>query len=153
MSGYTWNANEFAELLIRKSYPERTDSESALLRDYLLEHLGEFDRIEFSVRVGTPITPDPTHLEGVQRQALLNSLKRIDMVGYSGQQATLVEAKTVVSHAVMGQLLMDRQLWMQQFPDAPEPRLVAIGRRGTAQDAGVLNAHGIDVYLYEAAAT
>ena len=149
MSGYTWNADEFARLLIERSYPEKTDHESALLRDYLREHLTEFDRVDFSVRVGASVTPDPSHLEGVQRQAILNSMKRIDMVGYFGQSVTLVEAKTLISYQVMGQLLFNRRLWMQQFPNGQEPRLVAIGRRGTEQDVAVLTDHGIDVYLYE----
>jgi hypothetical protein len=84
-TGYAFDANRFAELLIAKSYPEKTDHESALLRDYLKVHLGEFDRVEFSVRIAPAVTPDPAHLEGVQRQALLNSMNRIDMVGYRGQ--------------------------------------------------------------------
>lgn len=147
--GYSFDVSQFAELLIRKSYPERTDHESALLRDYLLHHLAEYDAVEFSVRIGEGLTPNPLHLPGVQANAVSSSKKRIDMVGWQGGRATLVELKTVISHAVMGQLLMDRVVWMNDKPDAPEPRLVAVGRRGTAQDIEVLRAHGIDVYLYE----
>ena len=153
MPGYLFTESEFAELLIRRSYPERTDLESALIRDYLLEHLSEFDRVEFSVRIGEGLTPDPSHLPAVQRNAVESSKKRIDLVGWFGHLVTLVEAKTVISHAVMGQLLMDRTVWMQQHPDDVEPRLVAIGRRGTPQDIDVLRAHGIDVYLYETPVT
>lgn len=148
---YTFDQSRFAELLIARSYPERTDIESALIRDYLREHLGEFDRVEFSRRIGEGLAPDPAHLAGVQRNAVASSRKRIDVVGWLGALATLVEAKTVVSHAVMGQLLMDRELWIAEFPDGPEPRLVAIGRRGSSQDISVLVSHGISVYLYAAA--
>lgn len=152
MAGYTFNSDEFAQLLIAKSYPEKTDQESALLRDYLREHLHDFDRVEFSVRIGAAVTPDPSHLDGVQRQAILNSMKRIDMVGYFGQSATLVEAKTVLSHQVLGQLLSDRLLWIAEHPDADEPALIAIGRRSTPQDLAILQSHGITAILYDAPA-
>lgn len=149
-TGYPFDAARFAELLIAKSYPEKTTSESAIIRDYLLAHLAEFDRVEFSVKIAPSVVPDPTHLDGVQRQALLNSMNRIDMVGYRGQQPVIVEVKTTVGHAVMGQLLMDRQLWIQEHPDGLDPELVAVGRRGSDRDVDVLTAHGITVYLYEA---
>jgi hypothetical protein len=151
MNGYAFDAAEFARLLIAKSYPEKTDHESALLRDYLLAHLAEFERVELSVKIAPAVTPDPAHLEGVQRQALLNSMNRIDMVGYRGQQPVIVEVKTQIGHAVLGQLLMDRQLWIAEHPDGLEPELVAVGRRGSDRDIAVLNDHGITVYLYEAA--
>lgn len=149
MPGYTFNADEFAQLLIARSYPEKTDHESALIRDYLKRHVLEFDRVEFSVRIGAPVLTDAELTDGVRRQAIANSSKRVDMIGYHGEAVTLVEAKTVLSHAVMGQLLMDRDLWMADHPDGPEPQMVAIGRRGTDQDLAVLASKGITIYVYE----
>jgi hypothetical protein len=64
----------------------------------------------------------------------------------------LIEAKTRVTHAVLGQLLTDRQLWLEDHPDAKDPRLVAIGRTSDPDTLRVLSAHGIDVYLYEGGA-
>jgi hypothetical protein len=152
VAGYHWDSTEFASMLLQKFFAERTEHETRLLIEYLLEHHNEYDSIDVSVRVGAGVQPDPSFLPGVQRQAIENSRKRIDMVGYSGRQATIVELKTTVSHAVMGQLLMDRALWIAEHPEDPEPRLVAVGRRGTEQDIGVLNAHGIDVFIYDEAA-
>jgi hypothetical protein len=59
--GYTWDEHEFALLLLRKQYPERTQGESYVIRAYLLEHIHDFDRLTFSKRVGKGLTPDPTH--------------------------------------------------------------------------------------------
>jgi hypothetical protein len=50
----------------------------------------------------------------------------------------------------MGQLLMDRALWIAEHPDGQEPQLVAVGRRGSDRDVAVLVEHGISVYLYDA---
>lgn len=146
--GYSFTRDDFPLLLLRTYYPERTDKESAVIRDYLVEHLSEFDAIDFSVRVGQGQTPDPTHLPGVQRNTIESSKKRIDIVARSGDQYFLIEAKMRVSHAVLGQLLTDRQLWLEDHPDALEPRLVAIGRTSDDDTIRVLTAHGITIYLY-----
>jgi hypothetical protein len=77
---YAFDRNDFALLLIRKAYPERTDGESAVIRAFLLEHLNEFDSIVFGKRVGQGEPPDPTHLPAIQRQTTLNTQKRIDIL-------------------------------------------------------------------------
>jgi len=151
VQGYDFDGAAFAELLVRKHYPERTDKESALIRDYLLAHLHEFDRVSFSVRVGQGATLSPDLLPAVARATTFSTQKRIDLVGYVRAQAFLIEAKFRIGSAVMGQLLTDRQLWLEEFPDEPEPRLVAIGRESDDDALRVLSSHGIDVYLYESA--
>lgn len=149
LQGYDYASSDFATLLIARWFPEKTDQETALLKDYLLAHLPEFDKLSFSVRIGAGLTPDPSHLPGVQANTERSSRRRIDMVGWFGNQATIVEAKKAVGHAVLGQLLSDRILWLEEFPDAPEPRLVAIGRTSDEDSLRILGSHGIDVYLYE----
>lgn len=148
IEGYDFGAERFEELLLRRFYPEKTDHESRLLLEYLHEHLRDFDRVSFSVRIGDGVTPDPSLLPGVQRQAVRNSKRRIDFVGWSGPRATLVEMKTRLGHEVLGQLVTDRMLWMNEYPDHEPPRLVAVGRTGSAEEIALLNAAGIDAYLY-----
>ena len=148
--GYDYGPASFAELLIARWYPEKTDHETALLKDYLLAHLQEFDRIRFSARVGLGTPVDPTHLPGIQKMTAFSTRNKIDMIGWNGRQVTLIEAKKRVGHAVMGQLLTDRQLWVEEHPDEPEPTLVAIGRESDDDALRVLTNHGITVYLYAA---
>ena len=148
MNGYDFVTNDFPTLLLRKFYPERTDRESGLIRDFLLAHLAEYDRVSFSVRVGEGIAPNPAHLPAVQRGGVWSSRRRIDVVCYRGGAVTLVEAKETLRHDVLGQLLSDRQLWLEDHADAEEPALVAIGRFADDDTIRVLRAHGIDVLLY-----
>jgi hypothetical protein len=151
VEGYDFGSERFEELLLRRFYPEKTDHESRLLLEYLHEHVRDFDRVSFSVRIGEGQKADPSMLPGVQRQAERNSKRRIDFVGWNGRRATLVELKTRLGHEVMGQLLSDALLWRAEYPDDEPPRLVAVGRTGTAEEIAVLNAHGIDAILYEEA--
>ena len=151
--GYDFGRERFAELLLRRFFPEKTDHESALLLAYLVAHGDDFDGWRFSVRIGEGLTPDPEHLPGVQANTARASRRRIDFVGMHNDQATLVEMKTRVGHQVMGQLLSDRQLWVDEFPNGPEPLLVAVGRSSTDEDLRILTGHGITVYLYDTPVT
>jgi hypothetical protein len=150
-NGYTFDVAEFARLLIMKSYPEKTDEESAVLRDYLLEHLRDFDRVRLSVRVGEGTPPDPAHLEGVQRQTAFVTKKRIDMLAWKGSQLFLHEVKQRVSPSALGQIQTYAHLWREEHPDAPDPILVVVGRYSDPDTLRVLTANGVTVYLYETA--
>lgn len=151
MEGYDFHRDTFPELLLRRFYPEKTDRESGVLRDFLVRHLHDYDRVSFSVRIGEGIAPDPTHLPGVQRSTAFSSRRRIDMVLWQAQRVTLCEAKDRLRHDVLGQLLSDRQLWLEERPDDFEPTLIAIGRSSDPETERILSAHGIEIYIYDAA--
>lgn len=137
------------ELLIRTHYPERTDEESAIIRDFLIHHLAEYDRYEFSRRVGVGIVPDPKWPANVQRQAVQNSRKRIDMLGWQGRALTIFEVKKRIGPGVLGQLETYADLYLEEDPTPAAVRLAAIGRYSDEDTLRVLRQRGIDVYLYE----
>lgn len=145
---YAFDATDFSLLLIRKAYPERTDSESIVIRAFLLAHLREFDRIVFGKRVGVGEPPDPTHLPAIQRQTTLNTQKRIDILAFRGAQPIIVEVKQRVTPAALGQILTYRHHYVEENPDAPEPELWIVGRTVDADTLAALSAHNITVYLY-----
>ena len=151
-NGYWFTALDLPALQVQSYYPERTTNESHVIRDYLNAHGAEFDQIGFSVRVGQSLQPDPTHLIGVQKSTIYSSRKRIDVVGVKGDYVTLVEAKARVEPSALGQILTYRLLWLQDNPGARDPKLVIIGRYTDQDTQKSLNAHGVDVYIYEAAA-
>jgi len=148
LDGYAYTVLDFAKLLIMKHYPERTDGESAVIRAYLLEHLTEYDRVQFSVRIGTPVAPDPTHLETVQANTVFSSKLRIDILGWQGQLPTIVEVKQRVTPPSLGQILTYRKRFIEEFPDAPEPRLVVVGREAVEDAVAALQHYGVTVLLY-----
>lgn len=150
-NGYDFAATDLASLILRRFYPERTDRESGVLRDFLLAHGAEFDRFTFSLRVGQGQTPDPTHLEGVQDNAVFSSRKRIDLLAWRGRQPVIVEVKERVTPASLGQILTYRKLWLDENPDALEPELIVIGRYSDDDTIRTLQANGVTVLLYEPA--
>lgn len=152
-AAFTFQRERFGELLARRRLPERTNGHSAVMLDYLAAHIWEYDTVEFSVRVGDGIDPNPDDLPGVQATAVHSSRKRIDMVLWAGQRATIVEAKVRIGPDTLGQLRTYAHLWEREHPDAVPPRVIAIGRTSDRDTQRVLSAEGVDVYLYEANAT
>lgn len=145
---YEFGSTDFALLLIRSHYPERTDGESVVIRAFLLEHLREFDRITFGKRLGKGEPPDPTHLPAIQQQTLLNTQLRLDILAYRGATPILIEVKQRVTPAALGQLLTYRHHFLEGTPDAPEPELVIVGRTSDDDTLAAITAHGVTVYLY-----
>lgn len=153
MDAYDFYRDSFPELLIRRQFPEKTVRESGLLQQFLARYLQNYDRVSLSVRIGEGIAPDPAHLPGVQHSTTFSSKRRIDMVLWQNDQVTICEAKDRLRHDVLGQLLSGRQLWLEEHPTAPEPKLIAIGRTSDPEIERILTAHGIDVFVYENADT
>jgi hypothetical protein len=149
-NGYQFGSSDLALLLIRRAYPELTDRESPIIRAFLENHGAEYDRYEFSVRVGQGATPDPSHLPGVQAATVRNTRKRIDIILWRGGNPTIVEAKERITPAVLGQLLTYKHLLMEDRPDMREPVLATIGRYCDDDTRRVLTAAGVDVYEYPA---
>lgn len=149
-TGYDYTRGTLLELFTRMQFPERTQRESALIRDFLRIHIAEYDPYQFSVKVGQGLTPDPSHLPGVQRQTALSTKKRIDIVAWQGQQPTIFEVKFRANPQALGQLTTYRHLWMEDNPGALEPRLAIIARYTDPDTARVFAANGVTVYLYDA---
>jgi hypothetical protein len=146
--GYDFVKDDLATLILRRFYPERTDKESTVIRDFLEAHGREFDRFSFSVRVGVGATPDPSTLPAVQRNTVFSSKKRIDILCWRGMQPVIVEVKVNITPASLGQILTYRHLWMEENPHELEPELIIVGRVVDADTVKVLQANGITVYVY-----
>lgn len=148
LDGYTYGAADFATLLIRSFYPERTEGESAVIRAFLLAHHREFDRITFGKRVGRGAEIDPSTLPSVQRATAYNSKLRIDILAWRASTPVIIEVKQRVTPATLGQILTYKHHFIEEFPDAGEPDLVVAGREGDRDSIAALQAHGVTVYLY-----
>lgn len=145
---YEYTSADFAQLLIRKAFPERTDGESAVIRAYLEKHITEFDRVSFGKRVGKGATLDPTTSPAAQRATAFSTRKRIDILAWRGSQPVIIEVKQRVTPAALGQILTYKHHFLEDFPDAAEPELVVVGRESDQDTLAALAAHNITTYLY-----
>jgi hypothetical protein len=146
---YVYDRSDLPTLLLQRYFPERTGRETVLMRDFIKAHGQEYDRIAFSVRIGEGIAPNPDHMPGVQEMTRFNSRMRIDMLGWKGNQADIIEVKERVLASVLGQLIAYRQMFLEENPGAHDPRLIVVGRTSTTDALRVLTANGVTVYLYD----
>lgn len=140
---------DLADLLQQRFFPEMRHTESAIIHDFLEARGVLYDRLEFSVRLGEGETPDPTHLEGIQRMTRERTRRRADLIAHRGTETDIIEAKERLTPGVLGQLRAYQLLWMEAHPEASAPHLVAIGRHVDGDTARVLATEGIEVVLYE----
>jgi len=151
LQGYDFTRDDLANLLIRRFYPERTDRESRVIKEWLLHHGQEYDRFSFSVRVGLGAVADPSLPIRLQKQINFVSKKRIDILAYAGAQPTIIEVKYLVTPASLGQIQSYRVFFLEEQPDAPEPDLVVIGAASDPDTIRAIQAHDVTVYIYPAA--
>ena len=150
---YKWERHELAELLLRKWFPENTELETGITKDWLLAHGEEYDRFEFNLRVGQGTPPNPDHLPGVQKSTAFSTRKRIDVVAWRGELPAIVEVRERITPEVVGKILTYRQLFLEDHADVPEPVLIAVGRYSDPDTIRVCQAHGITVLLYDSPGT
>lgn len=149
MQGYDYTRDEIPMLLRVGVIPEQPKPEAGVILDFLTARYTEYDRFSFSVRMGVGQTPDPAFDPGIQFSQAFSSKKRADALAWQGAAVTIFEAKLRVSADLFGKLMIYRQLFLEENPDAQEPRLVGLGRFMDADVGRVLAANGIDVFLYE----
>ena len=147
-NGYVFTRDDLPRLLALPYYPEHARAESAVVKEFLTAHGTDYDQFAFSVRVGQGAIPDPTHSPGIQKATLWSFRKRIDLIAFQGRLATIIEVKLRVTPTVLGQSVAYRHLWLEDHPDAREPRLVVLGTYSDTDTLRVLSAQGVDVYIY-----
>ena len=148
LDGQIYDRNDFGQLLIRRSYNERNEGESFVIRAYLMGHIREYDRLVFGKRVGTGVEPDPTHLARVQANTVFSTKLRIDILGWRGNQPVIIEVKQRITPACLGQILTYKHHFVEENPDVPEPELIVVGREAVDDAVVALQANSVTVYVY-----
>lgn len=122
-------------------------AEALILRAWLKLHAAEYDRFDYNVRVGPGQDPGDAHPDYIRRMAVMNTQRRIDAIGYKGNQATLIEVKATASLTAVGQLLGYKLFWMTDNPSFGPPTLLIVASREAAGTAQVAGEHGIQVEI------
>ena len=146
------NASVMAELRIypyslRSSYPGMSRDDVPVWTRFVLAFPDAFDEVAYSVRVGQGADPLPSmdHLERLILRTLTQ--RRIDVVGFKAGRATLIEVKPRLGATALGQLLVYRRLWLQDFPGIPLGGLMAVVGHARSEDLAIARAYKIRVVV------
>ena len=107
----------------------------------------QFERFEYDVKVGRGIEPPPDLDEPYRSAAVILSKKRIDAVGYKGDQIWIFEVKPDMGLAALGQLLAYKELWIRDRGDKDRLRLAAVTDNIIDDERYVYEKFGIKIYL------
>ncbi len=121
--------------------------EARLFKAWLAAHKDDFESYLFNIRVGKGLDPGPTYPESARRQAILNSQKRIDVVGYRGDHPTILEIKDRGGTTALGELLVYADLYALSFPLEPGPSLRLITNSLQPDMEGSFRSRGVKIDL------
>jgi hypothetical protein len=156
----------------RLRYPAMLPREIIVWRNWLKAHESEYSFFAYNVRVGQGYDPGESVQPSIRRQAILNSQKRIDAVGWKGGhvapapppdtlipeaflpvldgEPTLFEVKDRLTASGIGQLFTYEVLWSLSFPTAPKPKIALVANRLAEDVAPILAKYSVTLYLVEA---
>lgn len=130
--------------------PQFTLVESELAKAWLREHVSEWDSFGFNVRVGNGVELVGDYSPSTLKAALDSTQKRIDIVAQRADAVAIVEVKVRISLGSLGQLLGYNILWRAENPMPLEVDLICIGGAAQPDTTELLQAHHIEVVLYDA---
>ena len=156
----------------RLRYPAMLPREIIVWRSWLKQHEKEYDFFAYNVRVGAGFDPGESVQPAIRRQAILNSQKRIDAVGWKGGHAapkpppevlipeaflpwegglpTLFEVKDRLTASGIGQLFTYETLWPLSFPATVKPTIALVANRLAEDVAPILAKYSVTLFLVEA---
>ena len=134
----------------RHKYPGMAPREVIIFRAWLAANQSQYDRFEYNVRVGNGVDPGPTYPAVYRQQYIENTQKRIDAIGWQGNQPTIIEVKDRATASCMSQILTYKTLWPITFPNTPAPKLLLVTNRVAADMPMVLDASGITLAIVPA---
>lgn len=84
---------------------------------------GVFD---YNVRIGSGRDPGPEFSPSIRQGAILNSMLRLDAVGFKGGAATIFEVKRYAGAPQVGQLVTYEAMWNDSGISPANPSLVLV---------------------------
>lgn len=118
------------------------------LWERFLERYGrDYDRFEYDVHVGVGVPLDPTWEPTIANMARILTQKRIDAVGYKGDQITIFEVKPDIGLSGLGQLIAYRELYLRDTGYTGVLLLAAVTDNILPDETYVYEKQGIHIYV------
>lgn len=131
----------------RNWYPHLLAHDAALLTQWLTAYASSFERIIYDVPLGSGYDPGSEYDQNIRDQIYFLTRARADAIGYSGQQATIIEVTQNATLKTCAQLLVYRTLLTTDAPAQPTPQVCIVARRSAHNVGQLLEAWNIGLYL------
>lgn len=98
-------------------YPHMKPEDVAVWQRFVVNNPAFFDSVDYDVPCGIGATPNPDHPINIQRDHIILTQKKVDVVGYNGNIVTLVEVKPIADMRSMGQIIAYHHLFTKCHPE------------------------------------
>lgn len=128
-------------------YPRMSDADTNLWRLWFAKYGIAYDRYDYDYPVGSGVDPGPDYSELLRKDYIELTRKRIDAIGYTGNQATIFEIKPRAGTTALGQLLTYKRLFTAQYKEFPVVNLSVITGLMTDEEKEIYSAHNIQIFV------
>ncbi len=131
----------------RYKYPHMLGKNREIWDRFIKLFPGRFDSVDYDFRVGDGIPYGPD-IDPVTRATMkVLTQKRIDVLGWNGEQPTIIEVKKRVGLSALGQVLGYLALFQADLPNILEPELMIVTETIFRDDIRVLKGYEIEVVV------
>ena len=126
-----------------RPYPHLLTEDITVWERYLELHPDLYQSIEYDVRVGDGRDPGPDYADNIRQMALDLSRRRIDAIGHTNTDITLIEITRRAGLTAVGQLFTYPVLYAQSYPTTKPVKVLLVCERLATGVAPVLLQHHI----------
>lgn len=131
----------------RYKYPHMLGEDKDIWDRFIKLYPGRFDSVDYDFRVGDGIPYGPEIDPKTRATMKALTQKRIDVLGWNGEQPTIIEVKKRVGLSALGQVLGYLALFEADLPNILEPKLMIVTETIFRDDIRVLKGYNIEVVV------
>lgn len=98
-------------------YPHMKPEDVAVWERFIAQNPAFFETVSYDVPCGRGAEVNPDHPEEIQRDHTILTQKKIDVVGFNGNIATVVEIGPIADMRKLGQILTYYELFTTDHPE------------------------------------
>ena len=128
---------------VRHKYPHLIGEDTEVWNRFILKFPDKFDTVDYDVHVGKGVESGLTPDEKDRRYWEDLTKKRIDVIGWSKDFATIIEVKKRATLFSLGQILGYKYLYLMEHPEQLSVRTLIVCSTTSQDDIDVFNHYGI----------
>jgi hypothetical protein len=114
---------------MNERYTHLLPDDVALWSDYLATFPNQWKQIDYDVRVGDGRDPGSEYQDNIRHMAIQLSQRRIDAVGYTDRDITIIEISVAAGLTTLGQLSAYPHLFQSTYNPTLPLKLLLVCRR------------------------
>ena len=130
----------------RYRYPHMLPGDRAVWDRYIEQHGEYFEGFDYDVHVGEGVGEISGYPDAIKKAALVLTQKRIDAVGYRGNEVWVIEIKPHAGLSAIGQVLAYEALYNIEHEDRPVTYKAIVTDRTNADMRTLCGTMGIRLY-------